>query len=90
MTTEKRQSCDASTESDGAEAATSAARRDFLAKCGRLAVITPPAVTLLLSAASHNYAVASSGTGDPGRHRHHHRHHHHHHDNDHDNDRDDR
>jgi hypothetical protein len=39
------------------------ARRKFLKSCGKFAVITPPAVTLMLSAASHNYAVAQSGLG---------------------------
>jgi len=37
------------------------ARREFLAKCGRLAVITPPAVTLMLAASQRNFAVAQSG-----------------------------
>jgi hypothetical protein len=39
------------------------ARRKFLKSCGKFAVITPPAVTLMLSAASHNYAAAQSGLG---------------------------
>jgi hypothetical protein len=39
------------------------ARRNFLKSCGKFAVLTPPAVTLMLSAASHNYAVAQSGLG---------------------------
>jgi len=39
----------------------SEARRSFLARCGKYAVVTPPTVGLLLSAAKHNYAVASSG-----------------------------
>ena len=55
---------------ESGEASTDTARRAFLAKCGKLAVITPPAVTLMLSAASRNYAVAGSGFGDPGRPRH--------------------
>lgn len=37
-----------------------AARRNFLATCGKFAVATPPAVTLLLSASGQNYATASS------------------------------
>jgi hypothetical protein len=41
------------------------ARRQFLATCGKFAVATPPAVALLLSAAERNYAVASSGYGQP-------------------------
>jgi hypothetical protein len=39
------------------------ARRRFLAKCGKFAVITPPAMTLLLSSTAQNYAVAASGNG---------------------------
>jgi len=39
-----------------------AARRKFLASCGRFAVITPPAVTFMLSSAQQNFAVASSGS----------------------------
>jgi len=39
------------------------ARRKFLASCGKFAAITPPAVTLLLSAADADYAVAQSGAG---------------------------
>jgi hypothetical protein len=39
------------------------ARRRFLAKCGKFAVITPPAMTVLLASTSQNYAVASSGGG---------------------------
>ena len=43
-------------------------RRDFLKKCGKFAVITPPAVTLLLSTTLHSKAIAAtSGTGSrPG------------------------
>jgi hypothetical protein len=37
------------------------ARRRFLATCGRFAVITPPAMTVLLSSTAQNYAVAASG-----------------------------
>jgi hypothetical protein len=37
------------------------ARRRFLAKCGKFAVITPPAMTVLLSSTAQNYAVAASG-----------------------------
>ncbi len=29
--------------------------------CGKFAAVTPPAITLMLSAAERNYAVASSG-----------------------------
>lgn len=43
------------------------ARRRFLANCGRFAVATPPAISLLLAASRTNYAVASSGgTGKSG------------------------
>jgi hypothetical protein len=38
-----------------------AARRRFLASCGKYAAVTAPAVTLMLSNANRNYAVASSG-----------------------------
>ncbi|HUC62256.1 MAG TPA: hypothetical protein VMF53_09890 [Alphaproteobacteria bacterium] len=41
------------------------ARRRFLATCGKLAIATPPAVTLMLAASRRNYAVAHSGGGDP-------------------------
>jgi len=81
MTTEEAPPSDASTEKSGAEAAMTA-RRDFLAKCGRLAVITPPAVTLLLSATSRNYAAAHSGFGDPGKHKFYKKHYHRDRDND--------
>ena len=37
------------------------ARRRFLATCGKFAVITPPAMTILLSSTAQNYAVAASG-----------------------------
>lgn len=40
-----------------------AARRRFLAVCGKFAVATPPAVSLMLAAAERNYAVAASGGG---------------------------
>ena len=36
-------------------------RRKFLATCGKFAVVTPPAVTLLLSTSLHSSAVAGSG-----------------------------
>ena len=41
-------------------------RRKFLAACGRFAVVTPPAVTLLLSTSLHSDAIARSGSGDGG------------------------
>ena len=40
-----------------------AARRQFLANCGKFAVITPPVISLLLSASHRNYAVAASNNG---------------------------
>ena len=39
------------------------ARRRFLASCGKFAVVTPPLVTLMLTEAQRNYAVAHSGGG---------------------------
>lgn len=39
------------------------ARRRFLATCGKFAVITPPAMTVLLASTAQNYAVAGSGGG---------------------------
>ena len=39
------------------------ARRRFLASCGKFALITPPAMTVLLSSTTQNYAVAGSGSG---------------------------
>ncbi len=42
---------------------TNEARRQFLARCGKFAVITPPLVGLMLSATRSNYALAASGLG---------------------------
>jgi hypothetical protein len=39
----------------------SKSRRDFIAQCGRFAVVTPPAISVLLSTAGRNYAQAFSG-----------------------------
>lgn len=39
------------------------ARRRFLANCGKFALVTPPAMTVLLSSTAQNYAVAASGNG---------------------------
>lgn len=39
-------------------------RRKFLAACGKFAVVTPPAVTLLLSTSLNSEAIAKSGNGD--------------------------
>lgn len=38
-----------------------AARRRFLAHCGKFAIATPPAVTLLLAQSERNYSFAISG-----------------------------
>lgn len=46
-----------------ANEAVTEARRKFLASCGKFALVTPPAVALLLSSAERNFAVASSGGG---------------------------
>lgn len=40
-------------------------RREFLKKCGQFAVVTPPAVTFLLSTSMSSKAIAASG-GRPG------------------------
>jgi hypothetical protein len=45
-------------------------RRRFLATCGKFAVITPPALTILLSTSLNSEAIAHSGGGsnqDPGK-----------------------
>ncbi len=39
-------------------------RRRFLSKAGKLAAVTPPALTLLLAAEGRDYAYA--GSGNPG------------------------
>lgn len=50
-------------------------RRKFLASCGKFAVVTPPALTILLSTSLNTEAIARSGggtgqvgggSGDPG------------------------
>jgi len=46
-------------------AAVTTDRRVFLAKCGRFAVITPPAVTMLLSTSMSSEAIAKSGGRGP-------------------------
>jgi hypothetical protein len=38
-------------------------RRKFLATCGKFAVVTPPAITLLLSTSLTSDAIAASGAG---------------------------
>lgn len=47
--------------SESIDAEVRRARRRFLARCGKFAAATPPAITLLLAASHANYAVASSG-----------------------------
>ncbi|TGQ68272.1 hypothetical protein EN829_017640 [Mesorhizobium sp. M00.F.Ca.ET.186.01.1.1] len=42
------------------------ARREFLKKAGRFAVVTPPAVTLLLGTSLNSKAIAKSGGSRPG------------------------
>ena len=43
------------------------ARRDFLAKAGRFAIVTPPSVTLLLGTSLSSRAIAkSSGSSSDG------------------------
>ncbi|WP_445503115.1 hypothetical protein [Microvirga sp. G4-2] len=39
-------------------------RREFLAKCGKFAAITPPAMTLLLSTSLTSNAIAKSASGN--------------------------
>ncbi len=46
---------------EGSEDVKVAARRRFLANCGKFAVVTPPVVSLMLSAADRSYANAGSG-----------------------------
>lgn len=46
-----------------AEIDTVTARRQFLKKCGKFAIVTPPAVALMLSAQDSSYAAAASGLG---------------------------
>jgi hypothetical protein len=43
-------------------------RRKFLAACGKFAVVTPPALTVLLSTSLNSEAVAKSGGGSDGGH----------------------
>jgi hypothetical protein len=42
-------------------------RRRFLASCGKFAVVTPPAITLLLSTSLNSSAIASSTRGNNGK-----------------------
>jgi hypothetical protein len=41
-------------------------RRKFLAACGKVAAVTPPALTMLLSTSLNSEAVAKSGGGRDG------------------------
>jgi hypothetical protein len=41
-------------------------RRKFLATCGKFAVVTPPAITMLLSTSLTSEAIAASGFGSNG------------------------
>ncbi len=45
---------------------TDLARRQFLESCGKFAVVTPPAISLLLSTSLASPAVAASGGGGGG------------------------
>lgn len=47
--------------------ATEQDRRTFLESCGRFAIITPPAVTMLLSTTMTSDAIAHSSRGSQGR-----------------------
>ena len=47
------------------ETSADGARRRFLAACGKFALATPPAITLMLAAGERNYATAASGGGGP-------------------------
>ena len=40
-------------------------RRDFIEKCGRFALVTPPTIAVMLAADGRNYAEAFSGGGAP-------------------------
>ena len=44
-------------------------RRKFLATCGKFAIVTPPAITMLLSTSLHSPAIAQSGGGGARFHR---------------------
>jgi hypothetical protein len=43
-------------------------RRKFIASCGRFALVTAPAITLLLSTSLNSKAIAHSGGVDHNRH----------------------
>jgi hypothetical protein len=46
------------------ETASGADRRKFLAACGKFAIVTPPAMTMLLSTSLTSTAIARSGGSD--------------------------
>jgi hypothetical protein len=48
-------------ETDDSELAMESDRRKFIAACGRFAVVTAPAITLLLSTSLKSKAIAGSG-----------------------------
>jgi len=54
------------TENPSTARAEDQARRDFLKKAGKFAVLTPPAVTVLLGTSMNSPAVAQSGGTRPG------------------------
>jgi len=56
------------------EEAAVAARRRFLANCGKFAIVTPPVVSLMLSASHRSYANVGSGGGGGHGHGHSHGH----------------
>jgi hypothetical protein len=39
-------------------------RRKFIAACGKFALVTPPAITMLLSTSLNSTAIAQSGNGN--------------------------
>ena len=64
MATKNAKGPESSREPDSSE---DQARRDFLKKAGRFAIVTPPAITLLLGTSLTSPAIAiSSGSGGSG------------------------
>jgi hypothetical protein len=51
---------------NAAERASEADRRKFLETCGKFAVVTPPAITMLLSTSLTSDAIAASGSFPKG------------------------
>jgi hypothetical protein len=62
-------------EAEADEPALEQDRREFLERCGRFAVVTPPAMAFLLSTTLSSNAIAKSGGGKHGNNGHHHGHH---------------